>query len=158
MNISNYFAVEPLIVQHIKDNVPGLEDVNTPFDIDDMLDMTHVAPSVSVIYYSDRMSETGGRGATTAQYQQWLIVLCMNDASSQGGKTNGIRDLANPFILKLLEAMNGFTPKTKNEKGELVSLVGYREFKRTDCPVTAGKSPGTAYFPFLFEIPLLISK
>lgn len=37
MNITDYFAVEPIIVKHIAESMPDLLEVNTPFTVDDML-------------------------------------------------------------------------------------------------------------------------
>lgn len=138
----NYFAVEPLIVEHIKTNVANLLEVDTPFDIDDMLNNANTAPSVSVIYYGDRVSEASSKGVINSQYQQWLIVLKLRDPMAQSGNTNSLREMANPFILDLLNAMQGFEPKIER----------YRHFKRADSPVAVGSGGGFGYFPFLFEI------
>ena len=146
MNITDYFAVEPVIVEHIKALMPDLLEVNTPFNIDDMLDHSNTDKSVSVIYYGDRMGEVSGRGKITSQYQQWLIVLTVRDAKAQAGTTNSIREYANPLILQLLAAMQGFDPKIK----------AYRQFLRADSPVTAGSDSGFAFFPFMFEIQMFV--
>lgn len=146
MNITDYFAVEPVIVEHIKASMPDLLEVNTPFNIDDMLDHSNTDKSVSVIYYGDRMGEVSGRGKITSQYQQWLIVLTVRDAQAQAGTTNSIREYANPLILQLLAAMQGFDPKIK----------AYRQFLRADSPVTAGSDSGFAFFPFMFEIQMFV--
>ena len=146
MNITDYFAVEPVIVEHIKASMPDLLEVNTPFNIDDMLDHSNTDKSVSVIYYGDRMGEVSGRGKITSQYQQWLIVLTVRDAKAQAGTTNSIREYANPLILQLLAAMQGFDPKIK----------AYRQFLRADSPVTAGSDSGFAFFPFMFEIQMFV--
>lgn len=146
MNITDYFAVEPLIVEHIKSSIPELAEVNTPFNIDDMLDNVNTDKTVSVIYYGDRMGETSGKGKVSSQYQQWLIVLTVRDAAAQTGSTNSIRAYANPLILQLLEAMQGYNPNVK----------AYRHFTRADSPVTAGSDASFAYFPFLFEVQMFI--
>lgn len=142
----NYFEVESHIVHHIKNNVDNLLAVDTPFDIDDMLDHSNVTPSVSVIYYGDRMGENGARGVLASQYQQWLVVLKLHDPKAQAGNTNSLRELANPFILQILDCMQGFDPQLK----------AYRQFKRADSPVGVGSSSGFGYFPFLFEIQMFI--
>ena len=108
--IADYFAVEPIIVEHIKASVKNLEDVDTPFDIENMLDSVSVTPSVSVIYYGDRMGDSTSNGKITTQYQQWLIVLKVHDAEAQSKNTNDLRAYANPFILQLLSCMQGFDP------------------------------------------------
>lgn len=142
----DYFEVEPVLVEHIKTNVDDLIEVDTPFDIDDMLSNQNNTPSVSVIYFGDRMGEISAQGALNSQFQQWLIVLKIRDPIAQGGKTNSLRELANPFILQLLSCMQGFNPNLKR----------YRKFKRVDCPVGVGSSSGFGYFPFLFEIQMFV--
>lgn len=149
--ISNYFAVEPLIVQHIKASMPNLVSVDTPFDIDAMLNHSHDTPSVSVIYHNDRIGEAVGRGKINPQYQQWLIVLKVRDAQAQSRDTNALRAYANPFILQLLDCMQGFDPKTLEP-----NLIAYREFRRADSPVGVGSDVGFGYFPFLFEIQMFV--
>ena len=149
--INDYFAVEPVIVEHIKNNMTDLLDVDTPFDIDDMLKSSNDTPSVSVIYYGDRMGESSTSGKVTTQYQQWLVVLKVRDANAQGKNTTDLRAYANPFILQLLSCMQGFDPKKY-----LPELVAYRQFKRADSPVGVGSAAGFGYFPFLFEIQMFI--
>ena len=149
--INDYFAVEPVIVEHIKNNMTDLLDVDTPFDIDDMLESSNDTPSVSVIYYGDRMGESSTSGKVTTQYQQWLVVLKVRDANAQGKNTTDLRAYANPFILQLLSCMQGFDPKKY-----LPELVAYRQFKRADSPVGVGSAAGFGYFPFLFEIQMFI--
>lgn len=151
MTLDDYFAVEPLIVQHIKASVTGLASVDTPFDIDDMLNNSNDTPSVSVIYYGDRMGESSSNGKKTTQYQQWLVVLKVRDPIAQSRETNELRKYANPFILQILDCMQGFDPKAYTP-----DLVAYRQFKRADSPVTAGSDVGFGYFPFLFEIQMFI--
>ena len=58
--IQDYFAVEPILVEKIKTAMPDLVDVNTPFTIEAMLEGSNNAPSVSVIYFDDRVSESVG--------------------------------------------------------------------------------------------------
>lgn len=146
MNIDDYFAVEPLIVEHLREQIPELAKINTPFNIDDMIDNSNDDKTVSVIYYGDRVGSVSGSGKAVSQYQQWLVVLTVRDQAAQSGETNSIRAYANPLILQLLNAMQGFNPKHK----------AYRQFSRADCPVTAGSDSGFAYFPFLFEIQMFI--
>lgn len=144
MSELQYFAVEPLLVEHIKDSVEGLVEVDTPFSIESMLDNRNNAPSVSIIWYGERFSEQVGRDNRTKsiQYDQWLLVLKINDTESQSSDTQSIRALADPFIMQLHECMMNFNPQLK----------GYGRFDKTASPVTSGSDSGFAYFPFMFEI------
>ena len=144
MSELQYFAVEPLLVEHIKASVDGLVEVDTPFSIESMLDNRNNAPSVSIIWYGERFSEQVGRDNRTKsiQYDQWLLVLKINDTESQSSDTQSIRALADPFIMQLHECMMDFNPPLK----------GYGRFDKTASPVTSGSDSGFAYFPFMFEI------
>lgn len=144
MSTLEYFAVEPILVEHIKNNVAGLIDVDTPFSIEEMLDNRNNAPSVSLIWYGERFSEQVGSGnrVKSIQYDQWLIVLKINDTCAQSVDTHSIRALADPYIMQLHDCMMGFNPELK----------GYGRFDKTASPVTNGSDSGFAYFPFMFEI------
>ena len=144
MSELQYFAVEPILVEHIKNSVDGLVEVDTPFSIESMLDNRNNAPSVSIIWYGERLSEQVGRDSRTKsiQYDQWLLVLKINDTESQSTDTQSIRALADPFIMQLHECMMNFNP----------NLKGYGRFDKTASPVTSGSDSGFAYFPFMFEI------
>ncbi|MBA2057327.1 hypothetical protein H0262_05455 [Psychrobacter cryohalolentis] len=144
MSTLEYFAVEPVLVDNIKNNVTGLIDVDTPFSIESMLDNRNNAPSVSIIWYGERFSEQVGRDnrVKSIQYDQWLVVLKVNDTESQSTDTQSIRALADPFLVQLHDCMMGFNPELK----------GYTRFTKTACPVTNGSDSSFAYFPFMFEI------
>ncbi|UUM26273.1 hypothetical protein [Acinetobacter colistiniresistens] len=140
--INDYFAVEPLLVERLQTEMPEILDVNTPFTIETMLEGTNNAPSISVIYFDDRVGESASNGSSATIFQQWLVVLCIRDAEAQLQNTNTLRKEADPFIRKLLDTLQGFNPQ----------VPGYRMFKRANSPVRIGNSPGFAYFPFMFEI------
>ena len=87
------------------------------------------------------MGETGSSGKITEIFQQWLVVLVVNDASAQSDETMSIRQKADPLICALLSALQGFNPNLKH----------YRPLKRVEAGVKVGSLSGSAYFPFLFE-------
>lgn len=143
----NYFAMEPVIVARLKSEIPELEEVYTPFSVDDMLQLTNVSPSVSIIYVGDRVGDSAGAGKASQVYQQWLMVLSINDATAQLEQTNSIRASAAPLIFKLLKAFQGYRP----------GIVPYGAFKRANAGVEVGSDgAGNAYFPFLFEIEVYV--
>lgn len=141
---SNYFALEPLIVEKLKE-IEGILAINTPFSVDDMLQITNVSPSLNVIYVGDQVGESVARGRAAPITQQWLIVLAIQDASSQLEETSNIRKIADPLICELLDKMQGFNP----------NLTGYRPFERVNAGVNVGSASGFAYFPYLFESKLM---
>lgn len=152
MTVTSYFEVEPLIVQHIQENMPDVPSIDTPFDIDDMLaNSSNDDLSVSVIYHGYRMGNVIGKGIITNQYQQWLIVLKAYNQEGQSSNANLIRKTADPYIMQLLNCMQGFDPRRLNPE-----LKAYRQFSQADSPVGAGMSSSFGYFPFLFEIQMFV--
>lgn len=143
----NYFAMEPEIVARLKTGIPELEEVYTPFSVDQMLELTNLTPSAHVIYVGDRVADNAGKGEGSEIYQQWLLVLSLNDAAAQLEQTNSIRASAAPLIRKLLMAFQGFSP----------DIIPFGTFKRVHAGVEVGSDDaGNAYFPFLFEIEVYV--
>ncbi|WP_336948773.1 phage tail terminator protein [Acinetobacter junii] len=140
--IKDYFAVEPILVEKIKTDMPEILAINTPFTIEAMLEASNESPSINIIYFDDRIGESASNGKTANIYQQWLVVLCVRNAEAQLQQTNEIRKDADPLIRKVLDTLQGFDPKVE----------GYRMFKRANSPVRIGNSPGFAFFPLMFEI------
>ena len=128
---SDYFALEPVIVERLKD-IEGILAINTPFSIDDMLQVVNVSPSLNVIYVGDQVGESVGRGRSTPITQQWLVVLAVQDASAQLEETSNIRKIADPFIREILAKMQGFDPK----------VTGYRPFDHVNVGVQVGSAAG----------------
>ena len=137
---SNYFALESIIKGRLQD-IESIQAVYTPFSVDDMLESTAVAPSISVIYVDDRVGESAGNGSASIVYQQWLIVLCVEDAGSQLEDTTQIRNAASPMILEILKRMQGFNP----------DVFGFKQFKRANAGVQHMSAAGKLWLPYLFE-------
>lgn len=143
---SNYFALEPIIKAHLQD-IESIQAVYTPFSVDDMLESTAVAPSISVIYVDDRVGESAGNGSASIVYQQWLVVLCVEDAGSQLEDTTQIRNAASPMIIEILKRMQGFNP----------NVLGFRQFKRANAGVQHMSAAGKLWLPYLFECQMINS-
>ena len=143
---SNYFALESIIKGRLQD-IESIHAVYTPFSVDDMLESTAVAPSISVIYVDDRVGESAGNGSASIVYQQWLIVLCVEDAGSQLEDTTQIRNAASPMIIEILKRMQGFNP----------DVLGFKQFKRANAGVQHMSAAGKLWLPYLFECQMINS-
>ena len=143
---SNYFALESIIKGRLQD-IESIQAVYTPFSVDDMLESTAVAPSISVIYVDDRVGESAGNGSASIVYQQWLVVLCVEDAGSQLEDTTQIRNAASPMILEILKRMQGFNP----------DVFGFKQFKRANAGVQHMSAAGKLWLPYLFECQMINS-
>lgn len=138
--IDNYFEPEAAIVARVKEQVAGLKDVYTPFDLAGMVEASQASPAVHVIYAGDAPpSDAAGRGEVSALAQRWLVVLAVRSSSAQLQQTSDIRQLAGATIPVLLRSLQGWQPVT-----------WMRPLKRVPGP-PAGYSPAFAYFPFMFE-------
>lgn len=143
---SNYFALEPVIKDHLT-GIDSIQAIYTPFSVDDMLQATAVAPSISIIYVDDRVGESVGNGTASVVYQQWLIVLCVEEAGSQLEDTTLIRNAASPMILEILKRMQGFNPE----------VLGFKQFKRANAGVQHMSAAGKLWLPYLFECQMINS-
>ena len=143
---SNYFALESTLKSRLA-GIDSIQAIYTPFSVDDMLESTAVAPSISVIYVDDRVGESAGNGSASIVYQQWLIVLCVEEAGSQLEDTTQIRNAASPMILEILKRMQGFNP----------DVLGFRQFKRANAGVQHMSAAGKLWLPYLFECQMINS-
>lgn len=143
---NNYFALEPIIKEQLQ-NIDSIKAIYTPFSVEDMMECTVVAPSISIIYVDDRVGESAGNGSASVVYQQWLVVLCVEEAGSQLEDTTLIRNAASPMIVEILKRMQGFNPQ----------LEGFKQFKRANAGVQHMSAAGKLWLPYLFECQLINS-
>jgi hypothetical protein len=139
--ITNYFEAEDAIVQRLREYVPELKDVLTPFGLADMLESSQASPVAHVVYAGDTLpnSETGN-GSTRVVTQRWLIILAVRTPKAQLQKTTEIRAMAGAIVPKVLGCLQGWAP---------VSWM--RPLGRASGGPPAGYSSSFAYFPFMFE-------
>ncbi|MFR9677507.1 hypothetical protein [Acinetobacter sp. SEK570] len=142
----NYFALETIIKERLQ-NIDSIQAIYTPFSVEDMLECTAVTPSISIIYVDDRVGESAGNGSASVVYQQWLVVLCVEEAGSQLEDTTLIRNAASPMIVEILKRMQGFNPQ----------IAGFKQFKRANAGVQHMSAAGKLWLPYLFECQLINS-
>ena len=139
--ITNYFEAEEAIVQRIRESVPELKDVLTPFSVGDMVESSQPSPSVHVIYAGDVVTgNEAGHSTRRVIDQRWLVVLAVRTPKAQLQHTTEIRTLAGPRVPKVLGCLQGWAP---------VSWM--RPLGRASGGPSAGYSSSFAYFPFMFE-------
>ena len=141
---NKYFELEPILKEKIE-SIPEILQVHTPFSVDDLFELPISDNGVGIIYVGDRIGESVANGKATELFQQWLVVLVVDDASAQFEGTMSIRQKADPLICALLSALQGFNPK----------LPHCKPLKRVEAGVKVGSLSGSAYFPFLFESQVL---
>lgn len=140
--ITNYFEAEDAIVQRLRDSVPELKDVLTPFGLAEMMESSQNSPVAHVVYAGDSVpgSTEAGQGASRVVVQKWLVIIAVRTPRAQLQKTTEIRTLAGMIIPKVLGCLQGWAP---------VSWM--RPLGRASGGPPAGYSSSFAYFPFMFE-------
>jgi hypothetical protein len=138
--IEDYFGAEEAIVERLREAIPELKDVLTPFSIGDMLESSQPSPCIHIIYGGDVLPTVeAGKGEARAVGQRWLVVLAVRTPKAQLQKTTEIRKIAGATIPKILQSLQGWKP-----------VEWMRPLGRVSGPA-AGYSSSFAYFPFMFE-------
>ncbi|MBX6761994.1 hypothetical protein ISE73_33745, partial [Pseudomonas aeruginosa] len=109
----DYLFLEPLLIERIRSEVPGLAIVSGVPDLAALSEQDQPAPSVYVVYLGDEIGtgadHQGGRRAIQAIGQQWAVVLVVHYAdSSNSGE--GARREAGPLLGRLVKALTGWAP------------------------------------------------
>lgn len=139
--LKDYFEAEKAIVCRLKQEIPELKEVYTPFSLSDMVESSQASPAIHVIYSGDNVkSPEAGQGSAKMIGQKWMVVLAVRNAKSQLQNTTEIRNLAGELIPKLLSALQGWKPTEASRP--LVRVAG---------SPPPGYSSSFAYFPFMFE-------
>lgn len=138
----DYLFLEPLLVERIRAEVPGLAAVSGLPDLSTLDDQSQVSPSVYVIYLGDQVGTgaqaQGGARAIQTVAQHWAAVLTVYYADAQGDG-EGARRLAGPLLGRLLKALTGWKPSADVDalaRSSQVAQVSYRN--------------GYFYFPLVF--------
>lgn len=142
--LDNYLSAEALIIQRIKDQVPGLNAVLSADDLAGVEERSQVAPAVHVLYGGDILAGgaagSAGRGAARIVRQRWFAVIVVRQARDATGSR--ARAEAGPLISKVLVALSGWPPS-----------AAHRELVRLSAPNPLYRA-GMAYFPLAFETQL----
>jgi hypothetical protein len=138
--INNYFEAELSIAQRLKQEVPNVLHILTPFSVGDMVESSQPSPSIHIIYGGDSVTgELVGQGSSKFIDQKWLVVLAVRTAAAQLQNTSDIRLKAGEIIPLILNSLQGWKP-----------VKWMRPLARISGP-PAGYSSSFAYFPFMFE-------
>ncbi|MCP8465193.1 hypothetical protein NK553_14670 [Pseudomonas sp. ZM23] len=138
----DYLFLEPLLVERIRAEVPGLASVDGLPDLATLDDQRQATPCVYVIYLGDQIdtgaSAQGGSRAVQFVVQHWAAVLTVYYADAQGDG-QGARRLAGPLLGRLLKALTGWVPAL-----DVAALA------RSSQVAQVGYANGYFYFPLVF--------
>ena len=139
--ITDYFAAEDAIVARLKEAVPEAKAVLTPFTANDIKELAQVTPCLHVIYAGDNVArDSAGNRIASMVDQRWLVIIAVRTAHAQLADTTEIRRLVGPLVVKVLVALQGWSP-----------VEWMRPLGRSSGSPPAGYSSSFAYYPFVFE-------
>lgn len=138
----DYLFLEPLLVERIRAEVPGLASVSGVPDLATLNEQSQLSPSVYVIYLGDQIGTgadaQGGTRNIQMVVQNWAVVLTVYYADGVGDG-EGARRLAGPLLGRLLKALTGWAPAL--DVGALA---------RSHQGAQVSYSNGYFYFPLVF--------
>ncbi|CDM42388.1 phage tail terminator protein [Ectopseudomonas oleovorans] len=139
----DYLFLEPLLVERIRAQVPGLADVLAIPDLASLDEDGQVSPSVYVVYLGDDTGSgaphQGGARKIQTVTQNWAAVLHVYYADATG-RGEGARREAGPLLGKLLTELTGWMPD-----GCTTPLA------RAPRQAPVAYSNGHFYYPLVFE-------
>lgn len=139
----DYLFLEPLLVERVRAEVPGLARVGGVPDLAAVADRQQASPAVYLIYLGDELAAgpqaQGGQGRVQTVKQLWAAVLALYcaDASGEG---EGARREAGPLLGQLLQALTGWTPRA-----DVTPLT------RRQGPAEMAYADGYFYYPLVFQ-------
>lgn len=111
MATGNYFALQPLMIQRLRDaQIPGLGDIMPAKGLHLLLEEGRISDSATyVIYDGESVPTDEGYCAGNRQllFQQWLVVLA---TKSYDAPPYGDMDRAGPLLWEINKALQGWRP------------------------------------------------
>lgn len=139
----DYLFLEPLLVERVRAEVPGLAKVGGVPDLATVAGQQQLSPAVYLIYLGDDLSDgppaQGGRGQVQTVTQLWAAVLALYCADSNGEGVTARRE-AGPLLGQLLKALTGWIPRA-----DVAPLT------RRQGPAEAAYADGYFYYPLVFQ-------
>lgn len=148
----DYLALGPLLMQRVRDAVPGIHRVEELANLYDALDAedglgsltSRQMPAVFVGYDGDLPGPSAGGGASHVAVQRWLVVLAVTNARRADTGAGVLRD-AGPLLAELLGALAGWEPE------------GHLMLSRESAP-RPGYRAGVGFFPMMFSTAVTVER
>lgn len=139
----DYLFLEPLLVERVRAEVPGLALVGGVPDLASVADRQQLSPAVYLIYLGDDLATghaaQGGQGRVQTVTQLWAAVLALYCADPSG-EGSGARREAGPLLGRLLKALTGWAPR-----------VDVAPLTRRQGPAEVAYADGYFYYPLVFQ-------
>ncbi|MBF0098021.1 MAG: hypothetical protein HQM04_16290 [Magnetococcales bacterium] len=130
--MDNYFAVEPLIVARLKEQLFSTVTVQSIWGMPKIQEVPELLPSVLVLLEADQPGEINLYGAAQKIEQVWTCIVVVKDAATEAG----------PLISQVIQALNGWQP----------AGTDFSPLRRIKSGFSHDHSPSTAfYFPLAFS-------
>lgn len=139
----DYLFLEPLLVERVRAEVPGLALVGGVPDLATVADQQQATPAVYLIYLGDELSAgpqaQGGQGRVQTVTQLWAAVLALYCADASGEGVAARRE-AGPLLGQLLKTLTGWIPRP-----DVTPLT------RRQGPAEVAYVDGYFYYPLVFQ-------
>ena len=138
----DYLSAENLLIARLKAEVPELAGVFSAADLEGVAEAQQVTPAAHVLFYGDRVVESGNGRSSTGDCQLvdqiWYVVLAVRNARAQATGEATRRD-AGPLATKILKALQGWQPSPDHSPLKRIHGAG------------PGHKPGFLYLPFCVQ-------
>ncbi len=141
--MSDYLALEGLIIDRLKTEMPELRQVSGWSDYTSIEEIKLPTPCAYVIYQGDVIQGDAGQGAAQRIEQQWGVVIVVRNVAQRSGV--GIREEAGPLMARVLALLMGWKP-----------IPTDRPLRRMPSPPPE-YSDRVGYFPLLFAAPMILT-
>lgn len=103
-----------LIAARLRDQIPGLVDVQETVSVAAIEELTPAVPAALVIWDGDDTVDTAGRGLMQSIHQRWLVVLAVRSAAGTSTGEGIVRE-AGPLLPKIMRALGGWEPSPDHD-------------------------------------------
>lgn len=144
--MENYLALEPLLIDRLKAEVPDFRAVLGMADLAAIMESSQPTPAAHVVYRGDSPvpgNNSAGHGAVQLVAQNWWVVVAARNVRDTLGGADARAD-AGVLITKTLRALCGWQPS-----------ADFRPLIRRFNTTAPGFNAGFAYFPLAFEARLI---
>jgi hypothetical protein len=133
----NYLAAEKIIVEHLRANVPDINDVLSVTDLVGIDEISQPAPAIYVAFNGDSPVEDAKWGMAQSFLQRWMIWLVVRNLRGPGHE----RHDAGKLSAQIIDALG------PNRPPEFKQTI-----RRTGIGSPIRKESGYTYYPFQYEL------
>lgn len=136
--MDDYFAAQSLIIDRLKEQIPGLRDARAMAEVEDAREVGRATPMAYVIYVGEVVKDDPESVALTEEVIQHWLVLLVTRSTREMREGSGVRELAGPLLAQINAALLGWQPG-----------ASFAPLRKVTAPAPAYED-GYGYFPQVF--------